>query len=716
VGAPGLYTIVGSLPRGSDNQTVLALREDGPERKGVVLRPWVPGAAQIQPPALPGLVPVLGFDEIQGGQYALYEFNPGVTLREILEAFKATQRRAPLGMAARIVIDAARVVSALHTGARPVIHGSIHDGALLVGFDGTTRLIDVASCRRSRFESPEQQKGEPATPRSDVYSLAALMHAAATGFGSMYAQVGVRGPASSDLPPPSKHHADATAELDACLFRALTTNTSARAASARLFADELERALGDKLFTREQVGATLSELYGDRVAALKSAIVRAAQETEPPKPRPSRPRSPVSESPTAPRPSRPSRPSAPAAPAVKMIPGTNIPADTQAGQGGGIVVEEQKVLVQADPDPMPTRPQRPRPSTPGAPAVGRRMSRPDNLTVAKPGPPVPSERELAPVPLDEDAPPTGVEQAHKPRVDATAEEAAHQPDDGGASISIGNDPDADGMALGEDDPNPTAIRPRAPPRARPSAPRAQQQTDEEKSMAAGQEKIDTADLDPENQGELAALRDEDPGATGDPSGFDEEGGGAEHESTNVKKRPRPPPGREPLEDDELDQTATKKKAKKKGGRGGLLFFMFLLIVGGLGYGAWVKRPWRGQQLPPLPEWVPPRLIELAIEDGALPPPGTAAPQLEVVPMTAEQAAEAEQLLDGGTEAVAPSGAQAEAPATEAAPVAAPAPAPVADPAAAGDAGVVAAPAPAADAAANAPAPAPPPEDPTKKKR
>lgn len=653
----GTYTIVGALPRGSDNQTLLALKEDGPERQGVVLRPVVEGVALVQPPSLPGLVPVLGFDEVDGHQYALYEFAPGVTLREILAAFKATQRRAPLGLAGRVVVDAARVVSALHTGSKPLLHGSIHDGAVLVGFEGTTRLIDVGAGRRTRFSAPELGKGEEPSPRSDVYGLAALMHAAATGFQGQYAQVAVRAATSADLPPPSRHHADATPELDGCLFRALTTNPSMRAASARLFADELEKALGDKLFTREQVGATLSELFGDRVAALKSAIVRAAQDTQPPRgPRPSRPKNPVSESPTAPRPSGPRpRPSRPSAPPVRMVPGTQIPADTQAGKGGPEEPPEPVVLVESEPDPMLTRPERPKPSAPAA--ARKRVSRPDAPSV-RPGPPVPSEPALPAVPID-DSPSTGVEAAYRPGdAGPTGVEGAYEPADGGAQLSISNDPDADAGALGAEEANPTAIRPRAAAaRPRPSAPGLKQQTEEERARAAGQEVISTSELDPENLGDLAQLQDEP---------VDE---AVHHEPTNVKARPQPPPGRAPLEDDALDETNTKKKAPKKKGGGGLLLLTFLVVVGTMGALSWKFRPWRGK---PLPAWVPPKIAELAIADGALPPVG-AEPQLDVVQLTDEQAeaptpeeaaidagapAAEEPAADGGAAAVAPAVAAA----------------------------------------------------------
>jgi hypothetical protein len=630
----GVYTIVGSLPRGSSNHTVLALKEDGNERQGVVLRPLVPGVEPVMPPRLPGLVPLLGFDEVEGSNYALYEFSPGVTLREILEAFKATQRRAPLGLAGRIVLDAARVVSALHTGPQ-VVHGALQDGALLVSFDGITRLIDVGSGRRSRYDAPEVERGEGATTKSDIYALAAMMHAAATGYVAAYAPVPVRAATSADLPPPSKHHADAPPELDSCLFRALITNPTARVASARQFGDELEKALTGKLYTREQVGATLSELFGDRVAALKSLVARAAQDTEPPKnPRPSRPRPPQAEVPTGPRPSAPRpRASAPRpAPAPEMVPGTNIPAGTQPGQGGGIILEEQIVLVEAEEeDKHMTKPQRPRAS---APPPARRSSKPNNPAVSRPGPPVPSQENLAPVPLEDDAPATGVEPVFVPpaaRVEATDAGPAYVPpppveevvDEGPAAISIGNDAEGDAAALGDDDGPATAIRPRPQPRA--SAPRLsnpamlKQQTEEEKAAAAGQEKIETGDIDPENLGELAQLQDEVP--LGD----------APVEVTNVKARPQAPEGYVP--DDEDGGTITKRPQKKKGGGLGRVFLVFILLLGAVGGAGWKLRPWRGK---PLPAWVPPELAKLAIADGAIDP--NAPPKMQVVQITQAQVA------------------------------------------------------------------------------
>lgn len=593
MGAQGIYTIVGALPRGSSNQTVLAIREGGKERRGIVLRPWDAGVAPFTPPALPGLVPVLGFDAVKGLPVALYEFSPGVTLREILEAFKVSQRRAPLGLAGRVVVDAARVISSLHTQGQAIVHGCLHDGAVLVGFDGATKLIDVGAGRRSRFEAPEVARGEPPTVRSDIYALAALAHAAATGFGSTYAPVGVRGATSSDLPPPSRHHADAKPELDAALNRALTTNPLVRATSARLFAEELERALGDRLFSREQVGATLSELFGDRLAALKSLVLKATAETGT-APRPSRPKGSGAEAPGAPRPSAPRpRPSRPAAPPPEVHPGSDVPVDTQAGQGG------VKVLVETeDRDPHITKPERPKPSASLAP---KRSSRPDQQAVR------PAAREtLDELPsLGDEPPDTGLLEAHRPEQ---------------ALVSLVNAPETDAQALGIED-VPTAMRPRVTG-SRPAL-GLKQQTEEEKAAAAGQEKISTAELDPEDQGELAQLRDEEPPP-------------AANEPTNVKGRPAPPPGRRPLEDEP-------EPPRRRSSRGGKVLLTVVVLLGAFAGLSWQFRPWRGK---PLPAWTPPRVMQLLVDDGALPPGGA---PLEVVQLDESQVAPppAQELADGG---------------------------------------------------------------------
>ncbi len=229
------YQLVGRLPPGGGGKTSLAIVGGyGGFKRLVVMRPI--GDSTLVPVANvdPQLLAPLQIDDFDGATYAIYDFHPGATLKEIVDVYRGQGQLPPLGLAVRLVVDAARVMHLAHDhqdalgGPGSFVHGALADSSLLLGFDeGDAAVIDfglraVGAGTGFSVASRACGHGGPFDARSgDVFSLAAVLHASLTGFEGSYAKVLAKTPSSSEFPPPSAVHPDATPQLDSLVMKAL---------------------------------------------------------------------------------------------------------------------------------------------------------------------------------------------------------------------------------------------------------------------------------------------------------------------------------------------------------------------------------------------------------------------------------------------------------------------------------------------------------------
>lgn len=201
----------------------------------------------------PNVVQVYDWGEAGGTYYISMEYVPGCSLKEII------RREGPLPPQ-RIVALTAQILDALsfvHSGG--FIHRDIKPQNILIDDRGRAKVADLGIARAAdsggmtakgsmvgtaQYLSPEQARGEPAVPASDLYSLGVVMYEMATG----------RPPFTGDNPvaiamqhvgerplPPSKLRPGLPAELEGIILRALAKAPADRWASA----DEFLAALRD---------------------------------------------------------------------------------------------------------------------------------------------------------------------------------------------------------------------------------------------------------------------------------------------------------------------------------------------------------------------------------------------------------------------------------------------------------------------------------------
>ena len=118
--------------------------------------------------------------------FLVMEFVDGPSLRQLLKS-RGT-RGLPLGVAAYVVQGAAQGLEFAHS--RPggaIIHADISPSNILLTTSGEVRVADFGIARRENqghgivegkwaYMAPEQARGEPLTPRSDVFALGVVLY------------------------------------------------------------------------------------------------------------------------------------------------------------------------------------------------------------------------------------------------------------------------------------------------------------------------------------------------------------------------------------------------------------------------------------------------------------------------------------------------------------------------------------------------------------
>src|SRR5574342_44991 len=204
----------------------------------------------------PHILPLHDSGAVDGTVFYVMPLVQGESLRDRLER----ERQLPVADAVRIVSEVASALDSAHR--QGVIHRDIkpenillHDGSALVADFGIALAASKASGARMtetgmslgtpHYMSPEQAMGErEITPRSDVYSLGAVLYEMLTGdppfVGSTAQAVVARVVTESPRPLLPQRHT-IPAHVEAAVLRALEKLPADRFASAAQFAEALAK-------------------------------------------------------------------------------------------------------------------------------------------------------------------------------------------------------------------------------------------------------------------------------------------------------------------------------------------------------------------------------------------------------------------------------------------------------------------------------------------
>jgi hypothetical protein len=239
---------------------------------------YADAAGKLAHPNLARVFPCEATDE---GVFWVTALVSGATLAEISDACVKAGKSVPVGIALAAVHEAALALAELHAPPGEA-HALLCDQSLVVGFDGAARLLDVGLFRALRHQTlwpevmdrigpylaPEQVlRGHLPDPRSDVFSLAALLHAFLSG-GRTPAQLSFDHRAErhrqGGYPPPSSLNISLSARVDAVVMKALSPDPLQRYGTAVEFAHALKGAAAELFWRPELRAQFVGQLFGER--------------------------------------------------------------------------------------------------------------------------------------------------------------------------------------------------------------------------------------------------------------------------------------------------------------------------------------------------------------------------------------------------------------------------------------------------------------------
>lgn len=182
--------------------------------------------------------------EVQSTPYISMEFVEGQTLDDLIRSVGVLSTKQTVGLARQIC----SALIAIHEGG--VVHRDLKPSNIMLDRAGRAIVMDFGMAYQRGDErltdagavvgtlaylSPEQSRGEEATPCSDLYALGLILFEMLTGLRPP----GDRGPLplalrdkSEPCPPPSRFAPEVTKDLDAIVMRCLERDPAKRPATA----------------------------------------------------------------------------------------------------------------------------------------------------------------------------------------------------------------------------------------------------------------------------------------------------------------------------------------------------------------------------------------------------------------------------------------------------------------------------------------------------
>jgi len=200
----------------------------------------------------PNIVQLFDYGEEEGRPYMVFEYLPGGSLEQRLDA----ALRLPDEDTARIAAEIAAGLA--HAHARGVVHRDMKPGNVLFDVEGRAKIADFGIARiggidtitkagmvlgTAAYISPEQARGESTTPASDVYSFGVLLYRMLSGRLPFEAQSPVELAAMHrdvEAPPLASIRPDAPVSLAELVTSALAKRPEARPADGAALLEALD--------------------------------------------------------------------------------------------------------------------------------------------------------------------------------------------------------------------------------------------------------------------------------------------------------------------------------------------------------------------------------------------------------------------------------------------------------------------------------------------
>ncbi|HMP42088.1 MAG TPA: protein kinase, partial [Roseiflexaceae bacterium] len=196
----------------------------------------------------PAIVDVYDVGQDNDIHYIVMEYVDGSDLKSLI----LRQGALPIEQALAIAADAADGLEAAHRVG--MIHRDVKPQNIMISADGNAKLTDFGIAKSNLstamtetgvtfgtadYISPEQARGLPVSPRSDIYSLGVTLYEMLTGrlpfSGDSSIAVAMQH-VSAEPPLPRSHNPRITPQLEALVLAAIAKDADHRPGSAREFA------------------------------------------------------------------------------------------------------------------------------------------------------------------------------------------------------------------------------------------------------------------------------------------------------------------------------------------------------------------------------------------------------------------------------------------------------------------------------------------------
>ncbi|MEM9188849.1 MAG: protein kinase [Myxococcota bacterium] len=322
----GLAPVAGYIPvrrlaRGGMGEVQLAAKAQGTFRQLFAIKrllPHLSGEAEYREMFLnearlaalvnhPNVISVIDVGEDEHGPFLVMPFQPGLSLKRVLERAAKDDRPLPLRVALSVARDIAAGLSAAHTArdfqgnSLEIVHRDLSPHNVILGWSGDALLTDFGIAKavgesktttgylkgKVSYMSPEQLRMEKLDPRSDLFSLGIILVEMLTLERLYSVSSDSRGVACIlDDPPPDLGdlRPDAPVELVELTFELLAKRREERPMSAdhvrARFEDimslpEMESHASAAQFLEELA----PDLHEDEWRMLKEAETQSAQHT-----------------------------------------------------------------------------------------------------------------------------------------------------------------------------------------------------------------------------------------------------------------------------------------------------------------------------------------------------------------------------------------------------------------------------------------------------
>jgi predicted Ser/Thr protein kinase len=217
--------------------------------------------------AHPNIVTVIDRGEQDGRQFIVFEYVDGPNLKDLTRDGPLETREA-----IELTLQVARALSFAHE--RGLVHRDVKPQNVLLNDDGQAKVTDFGIARSldvqgvtqtgtvlgtSDYIAPEQARGQRVDPKTDIYSLGAVLYELLVGevpfSGDNFVAVAMRH-VSEPAPSVLEHRPDCPMRLDLAIQRAMAKDPDDRFESMDEFCAELEACLAE-LDGRGGEGATL---------------------------------------------------------------------------------------------------------------------------------------------------------------------------------------------------------------------------------------------------------------------------------------------------------------------------------------------------------------------------------------------------------------------------------------------------------------------------